>query len=279
MDIQKYIDSGILEDYVLGLVSEAEAQTVEKNVAQYPELKAELNKIEDALATYAQAKARPMPAGLSASILEKIQQLEAAPSSSSDQSTTAAKPKAARTGNQNLLSIILGIALLSSLLGGYILLQQKRSLGDQLLTQTTELNELNDRMTTLQLTCDEKDGTIERLQEQITILKNPAYRPISMQGTDRAPDAVAVVYFNPADQKTYLDVGNLPAAPSDRDYQLWAIVDGQPTDMGVIDLTTAEGGLVVVPHIRNPQAFAMTLETKGGNPAPNLDELYVIGNV
>jgi len=49
--------------------------------------------------------------------------------------------------------------------------------------------------------------------------------------------------------------------------------------MGVFDLTAAVGGLVEVPHIRNPQAFAVTLETKGGNPLPNLDELYVIGNV
>jgi len=55
MDIQKYIQSGILEDYVLGLVSEKEALAIEQNIVQYPALKAELNQIEDALASYAQA--------------------------------------------------------------------------------------------------------------------------------------------------------------------------------------------------------------------------------
>jgi anti-sigma-K factor RskA len=29
----------------------------------------------------------------------------------------------------------------------------------------------------------------------------------------------------------------------------------------------------------NIQAFAITLEKKGGSPTPNLDQLYVIGNL
>lgn len=279
MDIKKYIDSGILENYVLGLVSETEVQEIEENLQQYPELKTELNKIEIALETYAQTKAMPMPAGLSTSIMQSIQELESGPSSTSDNATTSSKPQAAIPKTNNTLGIVLGVALLGSLLGSFFLYQQTQDLQTQLTQAETQVGDINDRMVTLQLNCDEKDGTIERLQEQIAILKNPAYKPISMKGTDKAPAAEAIVYFNPADQKTYLDIGNLPTAPSDKDYQLWAIVDGSPTDMGVFDLTAASGGLVEVPYINNPQAFAVTLETKGGNPAPNLDELYVIGNV
>ena len=279
MDIKKYIDSGILENYVLGLVSETEVQEVERNLQQYPELKTELNKIEIALETYAQAKAMPMPAGLSASIMQSIEALESAPSPTSDNATTNSQPQAAIPKANNTLGIVLGVALLGSLLGSFFLYQQTQDLQAQLTQAETQVDDINDRMVALQLNCDEKDGTIERLQEQIAVLKNPAYTPISMKGTDKAPTAEAIVYFNPADEKTYLDIGNLPTAPSDKDYQLWAIVDGNPTDMGVFDLTAAVGGLVEVPHINNPQAFAVTLETKGGNPAPNLDELYVIGNV
>lgn len=279
MDIKKYIESGVLENYVLGLISEKEAQDVEHKLIQYPELKAELNKIETALETYAQAKAVPMPAGLSTTILQSIQELELSPSPTSDNAAPSTQPQAATPKTNSLLSILMGIALLGSLLGSFFLYQQKQDLQAQLTQTQTQASDLNDRMLTLQLSCDEKDGTIERLQEQITILRNPAYKPVFMKGTDKAPNAEAIVYFNPAENKTYLDIGNLPTTPSDKDYQLWAIVDGAPTDMGVFDLTAAAGGLVEVPHIRNPQAFAVTLETKGGNPSPNLDELYVIGNV
>ena len=38
MDIKKYIESGILENYVLGLVSDMEIQEVQQNLLQYPEL-------------------------------------------------------------------------------------------------------------------------------------------------------------------------------------------------------------------------------------------------
>lgn len=276
MDINKYINSGILENYVLGLVSETEAKKVERNLIQYPELKVELNKIEDALEVYAQAQAKPMPAGLSATILQSIQDLESSPSSTSDTTTASAKPQAAIPKSNNTLGIVLGIALLGSLLGNLLLTQQKQDLQAQLTQTQTQVSDINDRMVTLQLNCDER---IQRLQEQLAILKNPAYKPISLKGTDNAPNAIAIVYFNPEENKSYLDIGNLPPTPSDKDYQLWAIVDGAPTDMGLFDLTTAVGGLVEVPHIQNPQAFAITLETKGGNPSPNLEELYVIGNV
>ena len=274
MDINKYIASGILEDYVLGLIPPAEVQAIEKNLLQYPELKVELNKIEDALATYAQAKAKPMPAGLSKQILQSIDNLEGNTQSDAANSTT--KPAASKNPS-SMLPIALGIALLGSLLGSFYLYQQQQNLQTQLVTAETQNANLNNQLTTLQLDCDQD---IQQLQNENAILKNAAYQRVQMMGTPtKAPDAIAAVYYNTTDNKTYLDIGSLPPAPTDKDYQLWAIVDGQPTDMKVIDMALAANGLLDVTHINNAQAFAVTLETKGGNPSPNLEELYVIGNV
>lgn len=273
MDIQKYIKSGILDSYVLGLLSEKEIAEVEQNLNKFPELKIELNQIEDALATYAQAKAIPMPKGLSDQILQSIENIDTTPSTRTDTTPLQEQPKSSKS------PLILGSLLGLSLLGSFFFFQQKQEVDQKLVTAQTQAKEINDRMLTLQLGCDEKDGTIQRLQEQVNILKDPAYQPIYLKGTDKAPTSESIVYFNTADRKTYLDIGSLPTTPADKDYQLWAIVDGAPTDMGIVDLTAATGGLIEVPHILNPQAFAVTLETKGGNPAPNLEELYVIGNV
>ncbi len=282
MDIKKYIESGILEDYVLGLIADADAKAVEKNLIQYPALKTELYKIEDALATYAQSKAMPMPSGLSEQIMQSIDNLEVTSSSSSSSSSSSdttpaiAKPQAAQSKGTNTLGIFLGLALAGALLGSYFLNSQKQDLQNQLTQSQTEKQELNDTFLAFQLDCEEKDGTLQRLQEQINILRNPDYRPIFLKGTDKAPNTEAIVYFNAKENKSYFDVGNLPTAPSNKDYQLWAIVGGVPTDMGIVDLSN---GFVVVEHIGDAQAFAVTLEARDGNPAPNLDELYVIGNV
>lgn len=272
MDVKKYIASGILENYVLGLTSDSETQEVEQNLLQYPELKAELNQIEDALAIYAQSKAIPMPEGLSAQIIQSIDDS----SSPISDTTTPEKTQVDKSNGINPLNMLLGLALAGALLGSYFLNSQKQDLQNQLTQSQTEKQELNDTFVTAQLECQEKDGTIQQLQEQIAVFKNPAYRPIILKGTDKAPSSEAIVYFNSKDNKSYFDIGNLPSAPSDKDYQLWAIVGGVPTDMGIVDLSN---GFIVVEHIGDAQAFAVTLEARDGDPAPNLDELYVIGNV
>lgn len=76
MNIETYISSGILEDYILGLASPKERKEVEYYIKKYPEIKSELRAIEDALGLYTQAKAIPMPKGLDQEILSCIDQLD-----------------------------------------------------------------------------------------------------------------------------------------------------------------------------------------------------------
>lgn len=52
MDIKAYLDSGILEDYCLHLLSAQEAATVEDNVAKYPEIRAALLQLQDGIAGF-----------------------------------------------------------------------------------------------------------------------------------------------------------------------------------------------------------------------------------
>ena len=54
--------------------------------------------------------------------------------------------------------------------------------------------------------------------------------------TSPATSNIATVYWDTKSKDVYLIVNNLPEPPSDRQYQLWAIVDGQPVDAGVFDV-------------------------------------------
>ena len=55
--ISEYIESGILELYVMGMLSAADATEVEKMMALHPEVKDEVRAIELSLETYAQVNA------------------------------------------------------------------------------------------------------------------------------------------------------------------------------------------------------------------------------
>ncbi|MEJ0031715.1 MAG: anti-sigma factor [Bacteroidota bacterium] len=71
------------------------------------------------------------------------------------------------------------------------------------------------------------------------IINNPAFQRVVMKGTPAAKEALATVYWNQTSQEVFLSVQNLKALAQDQQYQLWAIVDGKPVDMGVFDNTTA----------------------------------------
>lgn len=267
LDINKYIASGILENYVLGLANEKESQEVERYAEQYPEIRAELDAIEIALESYAQIHKVKAPKDTLQNVFAKL-----------DKTSPKASPKKSEiktNGGTNLLSILLGIALLGTLVATWFVYQQSTQ-------KTTEINQLNQQLQQLQTDCDEKEQDNLFLREQLQILRNGNYQEVPMRGLpEKAPNAVATVHYNIQDQKVYLDVQTLPTPPSNRQYQLWAIVEGNPdpVSMGVFDLVVDRNALQEVPFIPNAQAFAVTLEPTGGSPTPTLTEMYVIGNL
>jgi len=56
-DLKTYLESGILEQYVLGDLSNEEMLEVESNALKYPKIRLELDQIENALLSYAKSNA------------------------------------------------------------------------------------------------------------------------------------------------------------------------------------------------------------------------------
>ncbi|WP_276345567.1 cupin domain-containing protein [Daejeonella sp. JGW-45] len=72
MDIRSYLESGNLELYAMGLLSGVEKDKAEENIIKYPELRAELDKIELSLEKLATAAAIEPPRSLIDEILNRI---------------------------------------------------------------------------------------------------------------------------------------------------------------------------------------------------------------
>jgi anti-sigma-K factor RskA len=68
----------------------------------------------------------------------------------------------------------------------------------------------------------------------------------------------------------------MPKLASDKQYQLWALIDGKPTDLGLFD----GGKDKVILKMNNTQkadAFAITIENRGNTGGPNLQQLQSMG--
>ena len=88
---------------------------------------------------------------------------------------------------------------------------------------------------------------------------------------------LADVYWHTS-KKVFLEIKNLPDAPTGKQYQLWAIVDGKPVDMGMYS-AKEDSTVQEMKSVDNAQAFAITLEKEGGNATPTMEEMYVMGTI
>lgn len=254
MNIQEYISSGIVESYVLGLASAEERSELEKMCEQYPEVLQARVAFELLLEKQAMQNAIEPPEQLKARIFEKIQSTEKVVDISS-----------APVRNMNWLKYAVAAC--------FILLTGSLYWNISLYNKNKKLQ-------------SEFDGTVARLnymEKDIRILQqNPNVKMVSMKGMDVSPQSYATVYWDTTSKDVYLLVNNLPKPASDQQYQLWALLDSKPIDIGMIDndyFIKQDRLLVKAKNVQNAQAFAITLEKKGGSPTPTMDKMYVMGKL
>ena len=278
MDIRGFITSGILELYVNGLASPEEVKEVEDLAAQHPEIQQEIDAIREVMEQYVLSHQVQPPAGLKAKVMQLTsgaapQPAKAMPS----QAQTPARPMDdnLKTRNNNSSTVAAWLLALGMFVAGaaaWLFFDQNKKIQQELDLTQAEFSQFK-------TDCEERQKRNETLNEQFIAIRHQATRPVQMKGTKLAEDAVAVVYWNNVRRTSYLDVVNLPVPPAGKQYQLWAIVDGKPADMGVFEVKIDSNDLQSVPFVEKAQAFAVTLEPEGGSANPTLDQMYVVGNV
>lgn len=309
MDTQQYIESGILEEYALGILSDAERSEVERLAAIHPEIRHELDAIVMGLDAYAEAHSITPPADMRERVLAGWQQAIHQQDSENDtnplvpltsvptpapQPVAATPPPASTPIPEPVVRPIssapepiqtqapargfgwlmaASVALLLSLGGNYVLYNRWQH------TQS-ELFAVRNDQARFAATQQASQKLMTTQRQELAVLRDEQFRHVTLAGTPAAPTAKARVLYNPATRAVYVDVRSLPAPPAGKQYQLWALDKGKPVDAGVLAATTAAGeGLQQMKDIASAQAFAMTVENAGGSPTPTLSTMTVVGNI
>lgn len=269
MNVQEYIESGIIESYVMGLASEPERAEFERLCTQYPELIAARRKFEERLEGYASENAVPPPPEVKVKVLEAIGktpsriEISSIPARSSNDPGRSSKDPA----RSLLLPRFVAAASVLLLIGmGYLYYQTKQ--------ENKDLTDTNDR---LKVSLDTTRNILQRIvSEQKDVVSNPNVTVVNMVGTQVAPKSSANIYWDSTSSNVYLVVKNMPKLPSDQQYQLWALIDNKPKDLGVFDASD-EKVILKMKNTQKAQAFAITIEQKGGSPSPTLQKMQSIG--
>ncbi|MDN3492279.1 anti-sigma factor [Winogradskyella bathintestinalis] len=260
MDIKTYIESGILELYVAGRLSENENQEIYNLLQQHPELLQEVLEIEAAVVKLT-AAVSPHAVNFN-SIKGKL--------GASETKVVDLKPKQTNWISYTgwAASILLAAGLLWTL-------NQNTDLEQQL--QTVETDNIY-----LETQIEDAKTDLAATKNLLNVIRDKDIIAVPLGGQGDYASSFAKVYWNKADNTIYLDAEGLPNAPDGKVWQVWSLTLNPltPTSLGTIDdFNTDENKIFTIANANESQAFGVTLEPEGGSATPTMEQLYTLGVV
>ncbi|HMU46294.1 MAG TPA: anti-sigma factor [Chitinophagaceae bacterium] len=252
MNIKEYIASGIIETYVMGLCTKEEEQELESLRSAHPEL-------NDAIILY------------ETELEKKMLQNQSMPSSSVDDSILrmidnfgtpvllVQKQSSTKTLKWMKIAVAASIILFVISAGLNLTLYNKTS---QLKKQVSELN-----------------STPTLPAADYEIMTNPTITPVAMYGVGIHSICRCTMYWDKKTGKAYIMIHHLIRSTESQNYQLWAMVDGKPVSVGIIN-DEIRGRFITMENVpASATAFSVTLEKAGGNLTPTMSQEYLHGSI
>jgi anti-sigma-K factor RskA len=270
-DIKAYIESGILELYVMGDVTPDEKLQVEEMAAKHPAIKAELDEIERSMELFAEDMAVEPATHLRNKILNSIlTNLGNDSSFASKDEIVKDNVVAIATPKTNIFYKYAFAACLALLLASIV----------ALVSMYNKLQDTNTQLAAMQLDKQHFANQVNLVNGELQVFQDASFKFLKLQGTPHSPSSQLTVAWSPAKKKVWIDMHSIKMAENDHShqYQLWALVGGKPVDLGVFDKTAdTTADMKEMKSIASADAFAVTLEPRGGSASPTMDQMVVIG--
>ena len=244
-DIKLFLKSDLLENYLIGSTTDEEAIQVEHFIEKYPEVQSLYEELQDNLENYANSFAVATPEGLKEEILENI-------------------PHKERNSRMPWYYIAASVAAIFFCTTTIILWSQKNLLQKENSIVSGEIQSLkSDILIT--------NAKLDDIKDQFVVLNNPETKKYVIRGNQRAKNLETVAYINPVQKLSMINVVSLPDLPEEQVYQMWADVDGELINLGVLKWDKNE--LYSIPFKENASSYNITIEPKGGNEHATVENL------
>ena len=141
----------------------------------------------------------------------------------------------------------------------------------------SELQALSNEQNQIQERSVELEQRVAELSDGLNEVYNPSVRKVMLNSVKENDPTKLALLWNKETGEVKLNTSALPSLPADKQYQLWVLKDGKPSDMGV--LSKSDTGILIASNTAmEGDAFAITVEPLGGLPSPSLDQLVVMGS-
>lgn len=148
---------------------------------------------------------------------------------------------------------------------------------------SSEISSKEDIIVEQQEQITELQNEVQQKEELLAILESREVDLVMMSGMEVNPNGYGKIIWDSESRRALLQVSNLPAVPSDKDYQLWIIKNNKPVSAGIFAVNDpGKDSFFKIEEIASDEqqadAFAITMEPKGGMPQPTGD-MYLMGNM
>lgn len=251
--MEEYISSGIIEQYVLGMCNNEEKAELELLRKKHPNVQKAITDFELLFEQQMMANNVMPTAETDVKILGQLKVLHHAPviSINKNQHNNYAWLK----GIAAAAIVFLGIS------GAFNYLLYKKN------------NEQKETISAV------KNLPASLPISNYNVLKDPSITPIAMYGVGYHSICRCTMFWDKKTKKMYMMIHHLPKSSDKKDYQLWAMVDGKPISIGIVN-DAIRDQFIEMPNVpEGAVAFTVTLEKAGGTTTPTMEEAYLQGKI
>ncbi|WP_298554998.1 anti-sigma factor [uncultured Algibacter sp.] len=243
--ITTFLNSGLLDKYLLGETTSAETEMVESYITRYPEIENAYNTAQHNLEVVAKANAVEAPTSILNTILDEL-----------DDAPVIKLTKVNKYKKWYKFSIAASIAALIFAGTSTYFYNQNQKLQSDTVVVDEEIEDLRSDIA-------KNNAMLDKVMRQLLKLNNPETEKYIIKGNERAKDLKTVAYINPKEKTSMIDVVSLPELPEEQCYQIWAELQGKMVNLGILD--KADRKLRNIPYMEDALALSITIEPKGGN--------------
>jgi anti-sigma-K factor RskA len=270
MDIKEYIESGILELYVFGVLTDSETAEVAHLSKQNKEIQNEILSIEKAIMTLNYSMSPKLSADNYYRIRNKI--------FNSDDNIIQLQTETSSSKNfKSYLGWAAALIFASGIAFQYLNSQKTQKLNQ---VQVTAIQKENSKLKLDFQNLLSKNN--QEIQLAALVKNDICNMAIALAGQKVAPQAKAKIYWNKYSNEVYVDATDLPTPPEGMEYQIWSLKMNPltPKSIGLLsDFNDSQTKLFAVNSTDSAEGFGITLEPKGGSLSPTMEQLYTLGKV
>lgn len=244
--ITTFLNSNLLDKYLIGQTTTSESVEVEYYINTYPEVIKVYEQLQDKLELSAQINAVKAPKNALDNILNALEE------------ETPVIPMQPKKPRKKWFSLAIAASVAALLFAGssaYLYIQNSNL--------SNENQVIVDEIFDLRSDIAKNNNRLNDILEQFKQLNNPETEKYVLQGNRSAKDLKTVAYINPKEKKSMIDVVSLPQLPDDQVYQIWADIQGKMVSLGI--LTEADRKLQEIPYTEDALGLSISVEPKGGS--------------